>query len=236
MGIFLRLLLLAAFAWVGYVLLSTASSQASLPNPDTSKVIFLFGGTVIDGAALAVVLTTLIVPALGARIGAFFFNPNVEIEHDPHADAISRLARGDPEGAIEDYEAILAKDPFDTLALSEIARICCRDLGDTARAATVIERALDAEWPHEQGSFLANRLADIYLLQNDPARARGLLVEIARNLDGTKYAANALHRIHEIDRSLEMSATTPMLFPEETPGPAHASEEPEPPHPAHSDD
>ena len=229
MGIFLRLLFLAAFAWVGYVLFSVASSEAHLANPDTSRVILLFGGTVLDGAALAVILTTLIIPAVGERIGAYFFNPNVQIEHDPHADAIARLAQGDFEGAIDDYDAIFAKDPSDTLALSEIARICCRDLGDTARAATIIEHALDAEWPHEQGSFLANRLADIYLLQNDPLRARQILVEIAQNLAGTKYAANALHRLHEIDRSIESGIRAPMYFQGVEPEALPASEESEPP-------
>jgi tetratricopeptide (TPR) repeat protein len=232
MGIFLRLLFLAAFAWVGFVLFSLASSEAHLENPDTSRVIVLFGGTIIDGAVIAVLLTTLIIPAVGTKIGSFFYNPDQKIEHDPHADAIARVLQGDFEGAIEDYEEIFRKDPADTLALSEIARICCRDLGDTARAATVIERALEDEWTHEQGSFLANRLADIYLLQNDPMRARQVLVEIAQNLDGTKYAANALHRLHEVDRAIETGGKTPVYVEDsrdEVETADDADGEPEPP-------
>jgi len=212
MGIFLRLLLLAAFAWVGFYLFSEARAQADLAAPDPSRVIILFGATVVDGIVVALLVAVLVAPALGERAGAFFFNPGEEIEPDPHAAAIARLALGDPEGAIEAYERILAKDPADTLALSEIARICCRELGDTARAATVIERALDGEWPHEQGSFLANRLADIYLLQEDTPRARQLLVEIAQSMEGTKYAANALHRLHEIDRMIANDAPPPSLL------------------------
>jgi tetratricopeptide (TPR) repeat protein len=203
MGISIRLLLLAAFLWVGFILYSQAQAQAHLEDPDKAKVLMLFGGTVIDGIGIAVLVAMTIVPAIGESIGALFYNPGGEIEHDAHADAIARLAQGDPEGAIEDYEAILAKDPGDTLALSEIARICCRDLGDTARAATVIEKALDGEWPEEQSSFLANRLADIYLLQDDPIRARLVIMQIAENMEGTRYAANAQHRLHEIERSIE---------------------------------
>jgi tetratricopeptide (TPR) repeat protein len=203
MGIFLRLLFLTAFSWVGYVLYTEVQTQAHLPTPDNNKVVLLFAGAILDGAAVALVLTLLVVPAVGERIGAYFFNPSEKIEHDRHADAIAKLAQGDFEGAIDDYQDIYAKDPSDTLALSEIARICCRDLGDTARAATVIERALEGEWPHEQGSFLGNRLADIYLLQDDAVRARQILIQIAENLDGTKFAANAQHRLHEIDRALE---------------------------------
>ena len=215
MGIYLRLLFLAAFAWVGFVIIREAELEAHVTNPDSSKVVLLFVGSILDGTAVALVLTILVVPALGERVGSYFFNPGTRIEHDAHADAIAKLAQGDPEGAIEDYEGILKKDPTDTLAISEIARICCRDLGDTARAATFVEQALDGEWPHEQGSFLANRLADIYLLQEDHLRARQILIEIAQNLEGTKYAANALHRMHEIDRAMEMGTKAPTYLGDE---------------------
>jgi tetratricopeptide (TPR) repeat protein len=230
MGVFLRLLFLAAFSWVGFVLCSEAEIQAHLAEPDNSKVVLLFGGAVLDGTAVALILTMLVLPAVGDRIGSFFFNPSEKVEHDQHGDAIAMLAQGDFEGAIEVYEEIFAKDPSDTLALSEIARICCRDLGDTARAATVIERALETEWPHEQSSFLANRLADVYLLQNDMLRARQLLIEIAENMEGTKYAANALHRLHEMDRSLEAGAKVSIYFEGAEPLPAtEEREETEPP-------
>jgi hypothetical protein len=226
MGIYLRLLLLAAFVWVGYILYSDAQVQAHLDNPDKARVIMLFGGTLLDGLGIAVIVAFTVVPAIGETLGSFFYNPGGKIEHDPHADAIARLAQGDPEGAIEDYQAILAKDPADTLALSEIARICCRDLGDTARAATVIEQALDGEWPEEQSSFLANRLADIYLLQEDPFRARMAILQIAENMEGTKYAANAQHRLNEIDRLIESGARTGATL-EEAPEASEATAEPE---------
>ena len=227
MGISLRLLLLAAFIWVGFVLYSEAKVQARLENPDKSRIVMLFGVTVLDGLGIAVLVALTIVPAIGETVGAFFFNPGGKIEHDPHADAIAKLAQGDPEGAIEDYRAILAKDPADTLALSEIARICCRDLGDTARAATVIEQALDGEWPEEQSSFLANRLADIYLLQDDPLRARMVILQIAENMEGTRYAANAQHRLHEIDRHIESGARAPSSIEDAPEPPESEAAEPE---------
>jgi len=203
MGTTLRLLFLAALAWVGFVLYSEANVQAHLDEPDNSKVALLFAGSILDGLGIAGILAFMIVPAIGGMFGGYFFNSGEQIEHDVHADAIAKLAQGDPEGAIEHYEAVLAKDPTDTLAISEIARICCRDLEDTPRAAAVLERALEQEWPHAQSSFLANRLADVYLLQKDPVRARQLILEVARSMEGTKFAANAQHRLREIDRSLD---------------------------------
>ena len=212
MGPLLRLLLIAAFLWVGFLLYHDAKAlgkQSDLDPGDQSKVVLLFVGTILDGAIVATMIGFWILPSVGDLIGGFFFNPGTKIEKDPHAQAIARLAQGDPEGAISHYEEILAKDPSDTLALSEIARICCRDLGDTARAAAVITQALDNEWPPQQSSFLANRLADIYLLQDSPMLARQVIMQVTEAMPGSKYAANALHRLREIDHALETGARAP---------------------------
>jgi tetratricopeptide (TPR) repeat protein len=204
MGVFLRLLFLAAFLWVGYVLYSEASEQAHLDQPDNSKVALLFGGTILDGAIVATMIGLWVVPNIGDAFGGFFFNSGAKMEKDEHANAIALLAQGDPEGAIQHYQDVLAKDPSDTLAISEIARICCRDLEDTARAVAVISQALENEWPPQESSFLANRLADIYLIQNDPQDARKVILQIVQAMPGTKFAANAQHRLREIDRAIAL--------------------------------
>jgi tetratricopeptide (TPR) repeat protein len=203
MGMFLRVLFLAAFLWVGYVMYAEAKEQSRLDEPDNSKVVLLFGGTILDGAVVATMVGLWVVPSIGNLVGGFLFNPATKIEKDEHAAAIAKLAQGDPEGAIAHYEEVLAKDPSDTRAISEIARICCRDLGDTARAAAVITEALANEWPPQQSSFLANRLADIYLLQDNPRLAREVIVQITQAMPGSKFAANAQHRLREIDRAIE---------------------------------
>jgi tetratricopeptide (TPR) repeat protein len=209
MSLPVRLILFAGFALLGLLLLHGASVQAHAEHTDANKVILYFCGAILDGLILALLVAKLFVSAIGDRVGTYFFNPGEEIEHDPHADAIAKLAQGDPDGAIEVYEEILRKDPADTLAISEIARICCRDLGDTARAATVLERALAEEWPHEQSSFLGNRLADVYMLQEDPLRAREVIQQIAETMQGTRYGANAQHRLHEVERKIAAGLPSP---------------------------
>jgi tetratricopeptide (TPR) repeat protein len=213
MGTPLRLLFLAAFVCVGYVLYTQAEVQAHLAEPDNTKVALLFAGTLLDGLCVAAILAFTIVPMIGQSVGGFFFNPGTEVEKDPHSDAIAKLAQGDPEGAIGVYESILGKDPNDSLAISEIARICCRNLSDPARAAAYLERALEREWPQEQVSFLGNRLADVYLLQEEPMRARQIIVQIAENMPDTKFAANAQHRLHEIDRGIESPSSPQRSLP-----------------------
>ena len=195
-----RFVIFATLVWIGLVMYWEAQAQGRLENPDHSKVMMLFGGMILDGLVLALVFALAVLPMIGETIGAFFYSPATEIEHDPHAGAIAKLAQGDPEGAIEEYEEILAQDPSDTLALSEIARICCRDLEDTARGGAVLETALQKEWPEEQASFLGNRLVDVYMQQGDTERSMAVLRTLTETLAGTKFAANALHRLHEIER------------------------------------
>jgi len=212
MGGYFRLLLPAALAWVGYVLFSEASGLARLEQPDPVKAALLYGGIVVDGLIIAAMVASWLVPAVGAWVGNFFFNPGEMLEENDHTRAVAKLTHGDPEGAIALYERILAKDPTDTDALSEIARICCRNLGDTARAAYRIEHALETDWPAPQSAFLANRLADIYLLQDDPGRARRLLSQVAQEMAGTKFATNAQQRLRELDHALATGRPAPIAL------------------------
>ena len=198
-----RLLFLAALAWLGYVLISEASRVGAMESPDQAKVIMLFGGVVVDGVIMAVIVATTVVPAIGRWVGGYFYSSGREYGYNPHREALSKLAQGDAYGAIDEYERVIAKNPGDSLAVSEIARICCRDLDDTARAAAVLERALKREWTQDQGAFLAGRLADIYLMQGDSRRAMELLQQVIRSMKGTRYAANAQHRMNEITRELQ---------------------------------
>jgi tetratricopeptide (TPR) repeat protein len=210
MGSFIRVLILAALLYLGYILYAEAHEQSKLDNPDGEKVGLLFAGIILDGAVIATIVGLWVAPAIGDAVGGFFFSSGAKIEQDEKSKAIAKVAQGDPEGAIAVYQEILQKDPNDSQAISEIARICCRDLDDTARAASTVEQALEREWPPQQSSFLANRLADIYLLQNDTGRAKEILMQIISSMAGSKFAANATHRMREIDRAIATGARPPL--------------------------
>jgi tetratricopeptide (TPR) repeat protein len=160
-------------------------------------------GIIIITVGIGMVVGLSLIPAIGDKVGAFFYNPDEEIEKDPHADAIAEMAQGNYVGAIKEYFRAYDKNPLDTHALSEIAHIYCDKLGDPEAASVALEEALKKEWPPEQGVFLWNRLVDVYWsYQKDALRAREVLIGIAENLPETKYAANAQHRLNEIDREL----------------------------------
>jgi tetratricopeptide (TPR) repeat protein len=199
---FNRLLITAALGWLMVVLFLHARETMAAEQTDPTRTILLFGGVVLTGLAIGAVVALSFIPALGDWFASLFFNPEEEVEKDPHAAAMACIAQGDYPGAIQEYRARLAAEPGDILARTEISRIYCERLGDPEAGAEVIESALDHEWEPEQSAQLCNRLVDIYLQYfNDRARARAVLTQLAEALPDTKYAANAVHRMHEIDRA-----------------------------------
>ncbi len=204
MRIFLRLVIVAALSYLGLVLFWDARAYQANEDADQTKLVLYFVGVVFTGVAVGGIVALSLIPLVGEQIGSFFFNPGQQIEKDPHAPAVSKIAAGDYEGAIEEYRNVLEDNPSDTMAISEIARFYCDKLENSAAAAEVLEEALQREWGADDSAFLCNRLVDVYwTYMHDGVRAHALLVQIAENLPDTKYAANALHRMREIDRAIE---------------------------------
>lgn len=192
-------LIALSLAYLLFVLFREARSE----SVDGGQLVLLFGGVVLAAVVLAVLATSFFMPAVGEWIGNFFFNPNEAPEKGPHADALGASARGDYPRAIEEYRRAFEKDPSDTLALSEIVRISCDKLHDCDAAAGLLEDALEKEWVPEDAAFLSSRLVDVYWNhQHDAKRARAMLMQIIETLPNSKYAANAQHRLHEIERRL----------------------------------
>lgn len=200
-----RILLFLGLAWVTLILFNEARIVNAQEEADSSKVVLLFGSVVLVGGLTGVLFVIMIMPAMGDWIGNFFFQPNEQAERDPHADAQAALARGDHEGAIAEYRAVLEKDPGDLLSYSEIAKIACDHLADPAMAAEVLEQAMEREWTPDDAAFLTTRLVDVYWQhQRDARRARALLLQIIEAMPGTRNAANAEHRLREIEQQIAL--------------------------------
>lgn len=196
-----RFLLILGLAYFAFVLLHEARLAQKNPDTDASKIVLLFIGTVLIGGAAAIVVATMVMPRIGDAVGNFFFSPNQQIEKDPHSAAQAALARGDYAGAVEEYRQIIRSDPTDTLSYSEIAKISCEHLDDAPGAAEVLEQALQREWAPNDAAFLSARLVDVYWkYQRDARGARALLMQIIDTMPGTRHAANAEHRLREIEQ------------------------------------
>ncbi len=200
-----RALIVLALCWVAFVFFTDARAEMKKEVQDFNKIVLYFGGVVLIGGAAGVLIVTVVLPAVGDAIGNLFFSPNQSIGKAPHADALVAIARGDYEAAVQEYLKAFEKDPHDTLALSEVAKIECEHLGNPVAAADVLEQALEREWTPEDASFLTSRLAEIYWKYQHNARdARGLLMQIIESMPGTKHAANAQHKLQEIERALAL--------------------------------
>ena len=196
-----RLLLFLGLAWLTFVLFQEARTVYQQPEVDHGKVVILFGSVVLVGILAGGLFVLMILPALGDAVGNFFFQPGEQISRDPHADAQAALLRGDHAGAIEEYRRIIKGDPSDTLSYSEIVKIYCDHLADPRSAASTLEEALQREWPADDLAFLTARLVDVYWQHlHDANAARGLLEQIVSAMPGTRHAANAQHRLLEIER------------------------------------
>jgi tetratricopeptide (TPR) repeat protein len=208
-------------------------------NVDGTKIILLFGCIILIAVTIGGIIAVWVIPMVGEFIGNFFFNPNQQIEKSPHSDALAKIAQGDYEGAIEEYRKNLEQDPEDMHAFSEIIHIYCDKLHDHDAAEHFLEEALKNEWPPEQGAFIASRLVDVYWNhRRDASRARHVLMQIAESMPDTRHSANAIHRLHEIDRALADEAAGIVHLPskserppgvareESTPGEAEAKDAP----------
>jgi tetratricopeptide (TPR) repeat protein len=205
MSLLPRILLLLGLAWLTFVLFHEARIANQQPDVDASRVVLLFGSVVLIGGVAGVLFVLMVMPSIGDAIGNFFFQPNQQAARDPHADAQAALARGDYAAAIDEYRNALKSEPQDTLAYSEIAKISCEHLADPATAAQALEQALEREWTPDDAAFLSTRLVDVYWQhQRDGRSARAMLLQIIESLPNTRHAANAQHRLHEIEQQIAL--------------------------------
>lgn len=196
-----RLVIVLALGWLAMNLFSQARVASNQEDVDGVRVMMLFGGVVLIGAVAGGVVVVSFLPELGERIGNIFFNPSERVEENPHHRALGYIARGEYKAAIAEYQRYWDADPTDTLALSEITHLYCDKLHDPQPAATILEKAMRQELSPEDAAFISSRLVDVYWNSlRDGERARKLLHEVMEKLPGTKYAANANHRLQEIDR------------------------------------
>lgn len=191
----IRLLSAAGLVWFAIYLTHKAQTSAD------SNAIALFAAVVLVGTIAGSLVVFTLLPKLGEAMGNVVFQPNERIEKNPHAGALAALARGEYEAAVHEYEQVYAGDHEDTHALSEVARIYCEKLHNPDAAAASLEQGLEGELTPEDAAFLSARLADVYWnYRRDIEGARALLLQVTELMPGTRYSANAAHRLQEIER------------------------------------
>ncbi len=158
---------------------------------------FLFIG--IGGGLWAI---KVFIPWVGESLGTFFYSSGEEIQMDDSMRAAAKVAQGDYEGAITEYEKLARAHPEDPHPVAEIAKIHSDRFHDHNTAITVLRTHLQSrEWQIDDAAFLMFRIAEIQAdkLQDYDA-ARSMLEEVIANFPNTRHSANAHHRINEVDQ------------------------------------
>lgn len=165
---------------------------------DGVKLIFF----ILVGAGGGLWAIKVFIPWVGEILGTFFYSSGEEVQLDDKMKAAAKVAQGDYEGAIVEYEKLAKANPEDPYPVAEIAKIHSDRLHDTASALRVLERHLQGhEWPVEDAAFLMFRMADILAEKShDYDGARQILEEVVANFPNTRHSANAHHRINEVDQ------------------------------------
>lgn len=166
---------------------------------DGVKLIFF----ILVGAGGGLWAIKFFIPWVGEVLGTFFYSSGEEIQLDDKLKAAAKVAQGDYEGAIAEYEKLAKSNPEDPHPVAEIAKIHSERFHDPAAALQVLERHLQGhEWPVDDAAFLMFRMADIYSEKlNNFDGARQILEEVVANFPNTRHSANAHHRINEVDQA-----------------------------------
>lgn len=167
-------------------------------NPGTQLIYMIVVG-VIGGLAGVKYL----IPWIGDTLGTFFFSSGEKIVMDDNAKAAARLAQGDYEGAIAEYEKIAKEKPDDFFPVAEIAKIHADKLGDPRKALAFLQQRLESQgWPEDAAAFLMFRMVDLYADRlKDYQAAHDLLEQVISSFPNTRHSANAHHKLHEVEQA-----------------------------------
>lgn len=159
--------------------------------------------TYIVFAALigGVVVLKWIIPAIGDKVADSFYSAPEKVEQTLTHKAMALVAQGEYRKAIDLFEKALAEGPKDRFAMMEMVKLHQEKLGDVDTAVNLLETAAaDSTWGSDDRCFFMVKLADTHATQRcDFARARQVLEELIRDYPESNHAANAHHKLHEIE-------------------------------------
>jgi tetratricopeptide (TPR) repeat protein len=155
-----------------------------------------------------VIVLKWVVPAIGDHIGETFYSAPEKAEQTPTQKAMALVAQGEYRKALAAFEKILAETPNDRFAVMEMAKIHHDKLGDTEAAIGVLEKAVAGEWPDDDKGFFLIKVADMHAsYSGNFARAKEVLDQLISEYPESHHAANAHHKMREIEE-MEFLART----------------------------
>ncbi|MCB1210091.1 MAG: tetratricopeptide repeat protein, partial [Verrucomicrobiales bacterium] len=179
------------------LLLMIAWDQLKNANPG-----MLFIGFIALGTVAGILGVKFLIPWIGDAVGTFFYSSGEEVQMEGSMKAVAKVAQGDYEGAIEEYEEMVRNEPDKPFPIAEMGKIYAEKLKDPQKALAVIQKHLNSrEWPGDDAAFLMFRMVDIQLDSlGDFEAARDRLQQIIGAFPNTRHSANAHHRMNEVEQ------------------------------------
>lgn len=168
----------------------------------TAGVVYKLLSCLVIAVIVGIYFVVVILPKLGDAVGTVMYSSGEEVAPDESMKAAAKMAQGDYQGAITEYQKMLQEKPDDPFPVSEIAKIRAEKLDDPSGAVTFLQGHLEArEWTEDNAAFLMFRISDIHVAQEDFEAAKDILEQVVGNFPGTRHSANAKHKINELEQA-----------------------------------
>lgn len=141
-----------------------------------------------------------LLPFLGERVSQGMIGSDVEPEEDLFVMAGRAAKEGDVLEAVASYRRAWLANPGDRRAVVEIAKLQRNELKSPAAAVETLREAYDSQtWEEDDAAFLLFRMAEIQEEDlEEPRAVQETLERVTSELEGTRHAANARHRLREM--------------------------------------
>lgn len=172
-------------------------ANAKIKNP--IKLLTYF---VILAAGVGFVVVQWVIPMLGDAVSTATFSSGEKAGPSPYAKAISFVTAGKYHEALEEFQRVATENPTDRYPVMEMVKLQLGKLENIDGAMETLTQALEREWPEEDATFFAQRLADLYYEEKgDIPAAKQILQQLIEQFPGSPAAGNATHRLREIEEA-----------------------------------
>lgn len=177
-------------------------TDAHIPTNAIKNPIKLLTYFIILAAGVGFVVVQWVIPMLGDAVSTATFSSGEQAGPNPNAKAISFMTQGKYQEALAEFQRLAAENPTDRYPVMESVKLQLGKLEDVDGAMATLHKAMELEWPEEDATFFAQRLADLYYEEKgDTASAKEMLNHIIQQFPGSPAAGNATHRLREIEEA-----------------------------------
>lgn len=184
-------------------------TEQHIPAGATSNTILVLTYIIVLAVGIGFVVVKWVLPILGDAVGTATFSSSEQLEADPNAHAISLMSQGRYEESLAEFHRLMEERPTDRYPVMESVKLQLGKLHDVDGAVQTLRVALEQEWPMEDATFFAQRLADLYYDdKRDSASARQIMEQLIADYPNTPAAGHATHRLREIEEAEFLAART----------------------------